>query len=62
MEAEYTGLSYSLREAIPLMELLKEIKVQGFDVLSHKPSVHCKASEDNIGAIEIYTLHKLRPL
>ena len=25
-EAEYTGLSYALREVIPLMELLKEIK------------------------------------
>ena len=35
-EAEYTGLSYALREVIPLMELLKEMKEKGFDVLDHK--------------------------
>ena len=39
-EAEYTGLSYALREAIPLMELLKEMSQKGFDVLDHKVKVH----------------------
>ena len=36
MEAKYTGLSYSLREAIPLMDILKEMRKKGFDVLDHK--------------------------
>ena len=31
-ESEYTGLSYVLHEAIPLMALLKELKEQGFPV------------------------------
>ena len=39
-EEEYTGLSYALREVIPLMELLKEMKEKGFDVLDHKVKVH----------------------
>ena len=29
-ESEYTGLSYALREAIPIMELLKEMREYGF--------------------------------
>ena len=60
-EAEYTGLSYALREAIPVMELLKEMKEHGFDVLDHRPKVHCKVFEDNSGALEIAKVHKARP-
>lgn len=60
-ESEYTGLSYALREAIPIMELLKEMKNQGFKVLDHRPKVHCKVFEDNSGALEIATVHKWRP-
>ena len=51
-EAEYTGLSYPLREVIPLMGLLKEMKEKGFDVLDYKVKVHCRVFEDNSGAIE----------
>ena len=57
-EAEYTGLSYSLREVIPLMELLKEMKEKGFDVLDHKVKVHCRVFKDNPGAIEMVVVHK----
>ena len=39
-EAEYTGLSYALREVIPLMEILKEIEEKLFNVLDHKVKVH----------------------
>ena len=60
-EAEYTGLSYALREAIPLMELLKEMRKNGFGVLDHKLKVHCKVFEDNSGAIEMAVVHKWRP-
>lgn len=60
-ESEYTGLSYALRDAIPIMELLKEMKQLGFPIVSAKPIVHCKVFEDNSGAIEIASVHKFRP-
>jgi hypothetical protein len=60
-EAEYISLSQSLRETIPLMQLLKEFKDRGFAVVSTKPKVHCKAFEDNSGALELARLPKLRP-
>ena len=40
-ESEYTGLSYVLREAIPLMTLLKELKEQGFPVDKTKALIQC---------------------
>ena len=60
-ESEYTGLSYVLREAIPLMTLLKELKEHGFPVDKTKASVQCKVFEDNSGVIEIATNHKWWP-
>ena len=60
-EAEYISLSTSLRETIPIMELLREIRDQGFDIKSSKPTVHCKVFEDNSGALAIATVHKVRP-
>ena len=41
-ESEYTGLSYALREAIPMIELLKEMKRNGFKVDSANPKVCCR--------------------
>ena len=60
-EAEYTGLSYALREAIPIMNLLKELKSRGFEINDQKTKVHCKVFEDNSGAIEIAREDKYRP-
>ena len=60
-EADYTGLSYALREAIPLMELLKQMRKKVFDVLDHKVKVHCRVFKDNSGAIEMMVIHKWRP-
>ena len=60
-ESEYNGLSYALRDAIPLMELLKEMKRYGFPVTGSKAKVHCKVFEDNIGALEMAKTHKFRP-
>ena len=60
-ESEYTGLSYALREAIPIMELLKEMKRQGLPIHSASAKVHCKVFEDNSGALEIAKVHKFRP-
>jgi len=60
-ECEYMALSQSLREAIPLMQLLAEMKRTGFNIYSNVPRVHCKAFEDNSGALELARLPKLRP-
>ena len=60
-ESEYTGLSYALREAIPIMELLKEMKQHGFRVMTPKAEVHCEVFEDNSGALEIARNPKYRP-
>ena len=50
-ENEYTGLSYALREAIPMIELLKEMKRNGFKVDSANPKVRCSVFEENTGAL-----------
>ena len=60
-ESEYTGLSYTLHEAILLMTLLEELKEQGFPVDKTKAWIQCKDFEDNSGAIEIATNHIWRP-
>ena len=60
-ESEFTGMSYALREAIPIMELLKEMKRLGFNVNMTSPQVHCKVFEDNSGALEIARIPKAHP-
>jgi hypothetical protein len=60
-EAEYVSLSESLRDTIPLMEIINEFKDYGFNVISAEPRVYCKAFEDNSGALELARLPKLRP-
>ena len=40
-KSEYTGLSYALRDAIPVMELLKEMKKRGYPILKMQARVHC---------------------
>lgn len=60
-ESVYTGLSYALREAIPLMQLFKEMKQQGMPIASSVARVHCKVFEDNSGALEIAKIPKYRP-
>ncbi|EJK76134.1 hypothetical protein THAOC_02122 [Thalassiosira oceanica] len=60
-EAEYIALSQSLRDVIPIMELIKELKERNFPVLSTTPTVHCKTFEDNSGALELGILPKMRP-
>jgi len=60
-ESEYTGLSYSLREAIPIMDLINEMKQKGISVNDKQTKVHIKVYEDNAGAIEIAKEKKYRP-
>jgi hypothetical protein len=60
-ESEFTGLSYSLRDAIPIMELLRELQLEGFKISTATPQVHCKVYEDNSGALEIAQEYKFQP-
>ena len=60
-ESEYIGLSYALREVIPIMETLKEMKRLKFPIKSTIPKIHCKVFEDNSGALEMAKTHKYRP-
>ena len=47
-ESEYTGLSYALREAIPLMSLLDESKEKGFPVDQTKATIQCNYSRTTV--------------
>jgi hypothetical protein len=60
-EGEYTGFSDALREVIPIMEILKEMKKLRFPVRKTKLTIHCKVWEDKSGAVEMANTHKYRP-
>ena len=60
-EAEYIAMSQALRDVIPIMGLLQEMREQDFKVLCNEPHVYCKVFEDNSGALELARLPKLRP-
>mgnify|MGYP005702975783 FL=1 len=59
-ESKYIALSQSLRDAIPLIELLKELKgtIPFTDTI---PEVHCTIFEDNKGCIELVKTPRMRP-
>ena len=60
-EAEVIALSSATREIIPLIRLLRELKRKGFPTGNMRPTVRCKIFEDNMGAIEIAKVPKIRP-
>ena len=59
-EAEYVALSQSLREVIPIMNLLQEAKDSGINVHHIKPIIRCTVFEDNAGALELANVPKMR--
>ena len=61
-ESEYTGLSHSLREAIPIMESINDMKKHNFPIYDKTLRVRCKVFEDNSGAIEISMTHRYHPV
>jgi hypothetical protein len=60
-EAEYIAMSQALRDVIPVMNLLQEMRERAFQVICNEPYVYCKVFEDNSGAQELDRLPKLRP-
>jgi hypothetical protein len=59
-EAKYIALSMSLRDVLPIMFLLKEMRERDFQVICTAPQVCCKVFENNSGALELARLPKLR--
>ena len=60
-EREFTGLSSALRDAIPIMQLLKEMKRFGFPIVAPQARIHCQVFEDNSDVLEMARIHKYRP-
>ena len=60
-ESEYTVLSYTLREMITLVKLLKEMKQHSLQVNKVAPTMKCWVFEDNSRDLEMSTNHKYRP-
>jgi hypothetical protein len=60
-EAEYVSLSTALRQVIPLMDFLLELRAQGIVTEEFCPKVFCKAFEDNNGALEMAKMPRMRP-
>ena len=60
-KAEYIAMSQALRDVIPVMNLLQEMREREFQVICNEPYVYCKVFEDTSGALELTRLPKLRP-
>ena len=55
------GLSYALRDAIPLIRMVAKMRKIGFHIHGDIPKVTWKVFEDNSGALEMAQTHKYRP-
>jgi hypothetical protein len=60
-EAEYVALSQSLREVIPMMQLMEEAIAHNIPLQPTAPNINCTAFEDNTGALELAKTPKMRP-
>ncbi len=60
-KSKFIGLSTALCATIPIMELVKKLKGQSFDMVFTQPMVHCHVFEDNRGALEIAKVPKMCP-
>ena len=60
-ESEYNGLSYALRDTIPIIETLKELKIRNIHESDTVGKVHCRVFEDNNSVLEMAKVYKYRP-
>ena len=60
-ESEYIGISQGLREVIPLIKILDEMKSHNLPINPTASKVYCRVFEDNSGALEMAKVHKFRP-
>ncbi len=54
-------MSMSLRDVIPVMNLIAEMKKQDFQVICTQPYIYCKVFEDNSGTLQLAQLPKFCP-
>ena len=59
-ESEYIALSQSLRDALPLVELLRELQMV-IPRVDNSPMIHCSVFEDNMGCIDLVKTPRMRP-
>jgi hypothetical protein len=60
-EAKHVPLSSALRQIIPVMDLLEEMKTRGIILDENTPKIFCKAFEDNSGALEMACMPRMHP-
>jgi hypothetical protein len=60
-ESEYITMSEAFRVMIPMVDLLEEARGNGVPMRLGAPVIQCKAFEDNLGALELARLPKMRP-
>lgn len=60
-ESEYIGLSYILRDTIPIMNLLDEMKSNELIISKTRAEVKCRVFENNSGDLEMAKVQKYRP-
>jgi hypothetical protein len=60
-ESEYIAMSETFRVLLPIMDLVEESRANGVPMRTGPPVVRCKAFEDNLGALELARLPKMRP-
>ncbi len=60
-KAKYIAMSQALCDIIPIMNLLQEMRKQDLKVICTELYDYCKVFEDNLGALELARLPKLRP-
>ena len=51
----------AMRKQLPFIELLREVVANKVDTMFHPATIHCKAFEDNNGAVEMAKQLKIRP-
>ena len=59
-ESEYIALSQAMRDVIPMINLLTELR-HTIPILQETPTLNCTVFEDNRGCIDLINLPKLRP-
>jgi hypothetical protein len=60
-ESEYIAASQSLRNTLPIIELIQEAIDKGIKAPPSKAKIHCHLFIDNSGAVELIRLPKMRP-
>eukprot|EP00957_Ditylum_brightwellii_P108662 8288498-Ditylum_brightwellii.AAC.1 len=61
IEAEHAALSTAVSEAIVMMTFLKGIQTRGITKINSTPDIYCKMFEDNLGALELERVPKMKP-